>query len=46
MTYYITCCDVAAGLMSTRLSSLDNQFLEAFPLGGSWIEALQDSVGK
>ena len=45
MTYNIT-CDAAAGLMSARLSSLDDQFLEAFPLSGPWLEALQDGVGK
>ena len=39
------CVCVAPGLMSARLSSLDDSYREAFPGDGQWMAALQDSAG-
>ena len=33
-----------SGLMSARLSSLDDDYQSTFPVENQWIEALQDSL--
>lgn len=38
--------NLVGGLMSARLASLDERFLDAFPPEGAWIKALQDGIGK
>ncbi len=39
------CVCVAPGLMSARLSSLDEKYRDTFPEDGHWMSALQDSAG-